>query len=221
MELKHFHNLHEGETILLVGNGKNLHLTPPAWFDYPSIGMNTIHKYEGWAPTYYVAVDHRMFREFGEEINQKYSRIDKFIPSPNLDMWQGENFVRWYHRPGDVSLDGITDGMTYSNVMHVAMQLAYWMGAAKILMIGVHHKPGSPQAHFWGEDAGIKEPPPIARWFADYCTLSEAMYRKGVEVLNISEDTHVATQVLPRGDWRNYESKTTRTLSGFNPHPAP
>lgn len=196
--------------MLLVGNGENLHLTPPAWFPYPSIGMNTIHKYEGWKPTYYVAVDNRIYREFGEEITARFADLPKFIPSPDLDVWQGENFVRWYHHPGKVSLDEIadTDGMTYSNVMHVAMQLAFWMGAETILMIGVHHKPTDPQAHFWGRDERIKEAPPMERWFRDYRILSDAMYRRGVNVLNISEDTHVATQVLPRGDWRSYESKT-------------
>lgn len=174
--------------------------------------MNTIHKYEGWQPDYYVAVDHRLYREYGNEIAEKYRGIPKFIPSPNLDEWQGENFVRWHHRPGSLSLDGIEQGMTYSNVMHVALQLAFYMGARTILMIGVHHKHGDPTAHFWGRDEGIKDAPPLGRWMDDYRYLSDAMYRRGVDIWNISEDTHVANQVLPRGDWmkwRSYESKTT------------
>src|SRR5258706_6635029 len=89
MHLDDFYNLHAGETILLVGNGANLHLTPPAWFDYPSIGMNTIHKYNGWKPTYYTTVDNRVWREFGNEIEQVFSEIPKFIPTPTLDCWQG------------------------------------------------------------------------------------------------------------------------------------
>ena len=204
MELKHFYNLHEGETILLVGNGENLHLTPPARFDCPSIGMNTIHKYVGWQPDYYITVDHRVYREFGEEINEKYRDIPKFIPHPDLNVWQGENFYRFYHHAGELSLGDFLGGITYANVMHAAMQLAYFMGASTILMIGIHHKPDASRAHFWGNDERIPEEPPLDRWLDGYKLLADAMARRGVKVLNISEDTHVPENILTRGDWRDY-----------------
>lgn len=213
MTCKDFHNIHAGETLLLVGNGENLHLTPPAWFDYPSIGMNTIHKYEGWRPTYYTAVDSRVMREFGDEIAQKYRDIPKFIPYPNLDKWQGENFYRFYHRPGPLwprseivmQADLLSDdGITYGNVMHVAMQIALFMGAPTILMIGVEHKPMKAQAHFWGCDHGMTATPPVEDWLAGYKEIRE---RSGAKFINISAKTFVPDSVIPRDDWQKWIRK--------------
>ena len=52
MDIDEFYNLHKGETCLIVGVGKNLELTPPEWFDYPSFGVNTIYKRPGaWRPS--------------------------------------------------------------------------------------------------------------------------------------------------------------------------
>jgi len=211
MELSDFNNLHSGATVLLVGNAPNLKETPPEWFDYPSFGMNTICKYATWRPTYYTAVDSRVMWEFGEEIVEKYGDIPKFVPTPNLDKWQGPNFYRFYHRPGKLwpwnneslwprdflSLPGIT----YGCVMHIAMQLAYFMGFSRMLVIGMEHKPRRAQNHFWGVDHCINADAPLDEWFMGYKTLREEMK---VEMLNISPNTYVPEEILPRDDWRKY-----------------
>lgn len=205
MDIADFYNKHQGETCLLVGNGENLHATPPTWFDYPSIGMNTIHKYQGWQPTYYVTADHRVYREFGEEIKEKYADIPKFIPYPDLDVWKGINFVRWYHKSSAMGLnDYATEGIAYLNVMHIAMQLAWYMGAKIILMIGVEHAPHNPRAHFWGEDVGIKDITPLADWLKAYKFLSDELAAQGVKILNLSPDTYVPADVLLRGSWEDW-----------------
>jgi hypothetical protein len=212
--ISHFHNLHAGETALLVGNGINLKMTPPEWFDLPTIGMNTIHLYEGWKPTYYTAVDSRVMREFGEAIADKYANIPKFVPTPNLDRWEGENFYRFYHRPGPYWTKELArkwtpqtltrDGITYACIMHVAMQLAFFMGFTEIVMVGVQHKPAKAQDHFWGCDHGMTAYTPLEDWFAGYKMLVDGFAEQGVTVLNISEDTYVPESVIPRGDWRQY-----------------
>ncbi len=213
MELRDFHKLHTGETALLVGNGENLRLTPPAWFDYPSFGMNTIHLYEGWKPTYYVTVDQRVMREFGDEILERFEDIPKFIPRPNLNKWQGENFYRFLHRPGPIFKDNKvpnnvrtldSEGISYRNVMHVAMQLAWYMGFTTMLLIGVHHKPFKGQVHFWGTDHGMPANPPTDDWFQGYVEIVEKMREYDITVLNISEDTYLDADIIPRGDWREY-----------------
>ena len=211
--IEDFYKLHDGETCLLVGNGNNLHLTPPSWFDYPSFGMNTIHKYEGWQPDYYCTVDHRVYREFGKEITEKYRDIPKFIPTPNLDEWQGENFYRFYHRPGDLLVGGrspskitaMKDGITYWNVMHVAIQIAWYMGFTTMLMIGIQHKPDDQQAHFWGADVKSIPEPTFHYWFDGYSEIIRAMGKR-IRVLNISEDTYVPEEVIPRDDWRKWRN---------------
>lgn len=207
MDYLAFRNIHKGETALLVGNGTNLSLTPPFLFNYPAFGMNTIHKYEGWKPKYYTGVDNRLMREFGKDIAEKYKDIYKFIPS-GLKDWQGENFVIFNHLAKDLQ-DGwkpetLQDGITYHNVMHVAMQLAYWMGFTTLLMIGVHHKPDNGQSHFWGKDTGMPNKVPITDWVNGYKTLVTGMKERGVTVLNISERTYLAEDVIPRGKWKDW-----------------
>jgi hypothetical protein len=99
--------------------------------------------------------------------------------------------------------------------MHVAMQLAYYMGFTTLLMIGVQHKPNKIHAHFWGDDRTAENPHyVIDQWFPGYAELVKGMGEHGVKVLNISEDTYVPASVLPRGDWRDYVSKDERILSG-------
>jgi len=194
--MQRWYKKHAGEVCLLVGNGENLHQTPPAWFNYPSFGMNTIHKYEGWRPTYYTAVDSRVMREFGKEINAKYADIPKFIPRPNLDGWQGENFYRFYHRPGPLfPTNGMPmvfdklleeDGISYGNVMHIAMQIAAWMGFTTLLVIGMEHKPDYATTHFWGVDEGMHGEPPVQQWLDGYTEIVKHLKSHGVSVLNIS-----------------------------------
>lgn len=216
MELADFHNLHAGETCLLVGNGPNLHLTPPEWFEYPSFGMNTCHLWAGeWVPDYYVTVDQRVMREFGEAVYKKYQHIPKFIPRPNLNAWQGENFYRFLHRPGQMCKAGYSprdrdaltiDGISYRNVMQTALQIAWHMGFVTFLMIGVQHKPYKAQVHFWGTDHGM---PAQAQpdWFPAYKLLAEQM-----DLRNISPATYVPEDILPRDDWRKYAQEKSKSL---------
>ena len=208
MELSDFYNLHAGETCLLVGNGPNLLLTPPELFDYPSFGMNTCHLYDGdWIPDYYVTVDQRVMREFGDAILDKLSDIPKFIPRPNLNKWQGDNFYRYLHRPGEMNLDalrpdGLTiQGITYRNVMHAAIQVALHMGFTTMLMIGVQHRPHKAQCHFWGTDHGMNSTH-YPDWIDGYKYFVDSL--PCFSFLNLSEDTCVSADILPRADWREY-----------------
>jgi hypothetical protein len=212
--MERFHQIHKGETCLLVGNGINLRLTPPEWFKYPAFGMNTIHKYEGWMPTYYTAVDARVMREFGKDITEKFRDIPKFVPRPNLDLWKGDNFYRFYFRPGSLwpkrqqalwpSNLLSEDGISYSNIMTVAMQLAYFMGFTTMLIIGMQHKTNYGQDHFWGCDHGMPAQPPVQNWLDAYKVLVNGMAEQGVKILNISEDTYVPEEIIPRGNWRDW-----------------
>lgn len=207
--LLRFRNTHSGQTCLLVGNGRNLVQTPPEYFEYPSFGMNTIFRYQGWKPTYYVAVDSRVMREFGVEIADKYRDLPKFIPTPNLDQWQGENFYRWFHRPGPLfqrsnlpmPANLLTEpGITYGNVMHAAMQIAWFMGFTTMLIIGMEHGK-NPRAHFWGEDEGMNGAIPVEDWLAGYKILREGM---GVRMLNLSAHTFVPDEIIPQDNWYNW-----------------
>jgi hypothetical protein len=169
--------------------------------------MNTIHKYEGWKPNYYTGVDNRLMREFGKEIADKYCEIPKFIPT-GLKDWQGDNFVIFNHLANDLKNgwkpETLKDGITYHASMHVAIQLAYWMGFTTLLMIGVSHDPQDGQPHFWGRDEGMPKTVPLSDFFMGYKVLVKGMKERGVNIVNISENTHVPSEIIPRGNWKDY-----------------
>lgn len=228
MDIADYYNHHKGKTCLIVGVGANLSLTPPTWFDYPSFGVNTIYKqtlWPEWKPTYFVGVDERLQREDGDAIMSVYRDVPKFVPYPDRDTWQGENVLRFYHRAGDMIIGGrlpnqpnaLTNiGIGYQKIMDAVLQIAWYMGFSTMLMIGVQHKPGAYREHFWGLDRESVEQKQDF-WFDGYRDMVKAMGRQ-VKVLNISEDTYVPDEILPRGDWRdwrnNYESNDERNLSG-------
>ena len=207
-----FYNKHQGETCLIISIGPNLKLTPPEWFDYPSFGINTFYRYEGYKPTYYVGVDNRLFNEGGEEIKTVYRDIPKFIPTPDRDDIEGDNFYRFYHRPGgDIYVGGhlptdrdalTKQGITYHRILGAVFQVAYYMGFTTMLVIGLGHKPDEESEHFWGYDPkGFKGQPPTI-WFNEYrhwANLSEK-----VRVLNISEETYVPDWAIERDDYREW-----------------
>jgi hypothetical protein len=211
MELADFHQKHAGQTCLIVGVGPNLHLTPPPLFDYPSFGVNTIYKQDDWRPTYYVGVDERLMLEDGAAVIAKYADIPKFFPAPDWDRMQGENIYRFRHEHrGDLFVGGqspadlkslTTWGITYRRIMDCVFQVAYWMGFSTMLMIGVQQKPGTRKELFWGTDAGEPE----NDWrFEELGYIECRRALSAARILNISEDTYVPDDVLPRGDWRKY-----------------
>lgn len=215
MALMDFKDKHKGETMLFVGLGENLKATPPEWFDFPSISVNSIHKYEGWIPDYYTCVDRRNWQEFGERIATKFRDIPKFIPE-KMAKWKGENFhlfrgalaKDWLPSDRKMWQDQITNEITYQNITHVALKLLYHMGAKRILMIGLHHKPTESHVHFWGDDTpGISEDH-VRLWMQGYKQIVEGLKGKGITVLNLSPDTYVPADIIPRDDWRNWYSRS-------------
>lgn len=217
MKIEDFYNYHKGETCLICGVGPNLVLTPPYLFDYPTFGVNTIFKpplgadFGDWKPTYYVGVDELLHRRFGDEILAAYPDVYKFIPYPDRDTWQGPNFLRFYHRAGDVILSGrhpnkphgLTEpGLGYRRIMDATLQIAWYMGFTTMLMIGLSSKPGTRQEHFWGF-ADFDPTRDFVYEELGYLEVTRAMGNK-VKVLNISEDTYVPEHILPRDDWRKW-----------------
>jgi hypothetical protein len=211
MQLTDFHNYHKGETALMVGNGNNLHKTPPHWFHYPSFGLNTIFYYEGWKPTYYVAVDAVMEERYGEQVKEAYPDVPKFIPS-ELSTWQGDGFVYFKPFRQGISVPGVpitnrdapNKGIGFTNSMTAAMQIAVYMGFSTMLMIGVEQKPGDLITHFWGADPQMPKSQTDEHWNIGYLDVQRS--NPHLRVLNISADTFVPENVLPRDDWKNWKN---------------
>lgn len=219
MNIEPFQNIHKGEVILFVGNGENLGLTPPENFDYPSIGVNEIHLYSeiykrDWRPTYYTTVDRKNMREFGDKIAKEFVDIPKFIPTPRMDKWQGENFYRFKNNTGGLlwpkckrelwQNDIIREPMIYGNISHVGIKLAYFMGAKMILIIGMQHQPHKEDRHFYGINLAMSADQSTQGWFQGYKVLCEELEKRKVKLLNISENTYVPENVIPRDNWENW-----------------
>lgn len=219
MIFEEYQGWHQDQTMLLVGNGGNLDLTPPEWFQYPSIGMNTIHKREGYKPDYYIAVDRRVAREFGGAISNRFSDLPKFVPDRIRDLWHGNNYVEfkvpagvlWCKGRGSLWQNNF-DSISYGNVMHVAIKLALHMGANRILIIGMEHNPANANAHFWGVDSGMPAHPPLPDWYEGYTHLVNGIKNSGREIFNISANTYVPEDIMPRDNftkWRNNYGRST------------
>jgi hypothetical protein len=208
-----FFDIHKGETCLLVGNAPNLLETPPELFDYPSFGLNTIFYYEGWKPSYFVAVDEGVYELFGETVSRIYNGIPKFVSSPTLDCWQGADVYHFKKLSGDIKIPKREDvfkvGLTYHNVMHVAMQLAWHMGFTTCLMIGVEQKPGLAELkkHFWGTFEAEPDSQIDTHWNIGYKAIVRALDYQ-MKIYNISQGTYVPEDVLPHDDWRKYAQVT-------------
>jgi len=208
-----FWNKHAGQTCLIVAVGPNLPLTPPELFDYPSFSCNSIFMHEIWEPDYYVGVDQRLWDENAAKIQARYWERDTaiFLPSPDYDYIEGPNLVRFKHyRSSGYSVGGhmptmkealTTHGITYQRVMGAVFQIAYYMGFTRMLIIGMSHKPDDERSHFYGTDYGTIVNQPINHWFDEY--RHWAHFGKA-EVLNISADTYVPEDVIPRDDWNKY-----------------
>lgn len=198
--IENFNNLHKGQTCLLLGNGPSLNDVPIALLNkYIAIGANSVHK-SGYTPTYYTAIDKRVHRLFADAINTIYRHIYKFLPSPTLDRWEGENIVRFPHKPGDMwPYIGMHRGIAYVCVMHAQIQLAYWMGFEKMLMVGIDHT--SKGAHFWGIDHEQPGEPPLDLWAQGY---KELRHRLSIDLVNISTHTQLEERYVPREDWKGY-----------------
>lgn len=224
-----FKDIHKGKTILIVGNGLNLGLTPPEKFNYPSIGVNEIHLYEEifskeWAPTYYTAVDKKNMSEYGEKISEQFSDIPKFVLSPRMEKWKGENF---YHYRGGTGLlwpkdkkkrlwaekeDLILKPWVYGNITHVAIKLAYFMGAKTILIIGLEHEPHKSNVHFWGVNEKTSINQPTKGWQDGYKILADELKKRKVKLLNISQGTFVPDSIIPVDDWKKYTKKSKKKV---------
>jgi len=131
--------------MLVVGNGPSLNRTPlDAFAGVPSIGMNKIDMIFGrttWRPTLIVCVNTLVAQQ----------HQDAFAASdiPVYLAWK----TRWFLRPQNrrkVSFFNVGNSGAFSTdledafgnsatVTYSALQLAYWMGADPVVLVGVDH----------------------------------------------------------------------------------
>ena len=204
----------QDKPVLIIGNGPSLAEIPDSFLKkYDSFGSNLIYKREDFTPTYYATVDSRVMREFQDEVMEAFSDIPKFLPTPNLDKWQGPNIYRFYHRPGPLwphPLAGALyprelmeeKGITYVTVTNVLMQIAFYMGFRTMLCVGLDNTPKRGHHFYEGDD--WKGQPDMETWSNSYGTLLHGFRfaDPSTSILNLSTYTEVTS--LPQEDWEQW-----------------
>jgi hypothetical protein len=185
------HNRHQGETAILACNGPSLnHVDFRLIREYPVIGLNKIFlgiKRFGIVPRYYVAINRLV-------IEQSYPQIAalpciKFLPvellggaqlppPPLCFLLKTENPAEHFYQ--DISA-GVNQGST---VTYVALQIAFFMGFSKVIIVGMDHKynfSGKPheKTHFMGDDLNHFDPSYFRdqQWNNPDLATSEESYR--------------------------------------------
>lgn len=216
-ELETFKDIHRGETGVIVCNGPSLRMADLDVLHKKNIisfGMNNIFlsfKKTKWRPTYYVAVDTEMPLEWEKnQINDmKESFFKCFFADYFAERYRKENeniypiFTYVENKFSDyfrVSEDIVKRIYDYGSVTFDAMQIAFYMGIKRIVLLGCDHSIKR-LTHFYSDGMIEYE---FDDAYVDSVTRGyECIYRyakeKGIEVVNATRGGEL--EVFPRVDF--------------------
>jgi hypothetical protein len=144
--LQRFKDCHKGQQMVLICNGPSLNKTDFSQIrNQYTMGLNKIFlglsKYKFY-PRYYVAINDKVIEQSEAQI--KKLNCVKFIPRQSSSSTLKESaFTYWMKTdlpPKGFSRDltlGIHQGWT---VTHAALQIAYFMGFQRVLIVGMDHR---------------------------------------------------------------------------------
>lgn len=142
--IKRLKNKHAGETGVIIGNGaslKDIDLKRLAK-KYPTLGSNKIYLYP-FTPDYWAVADNEMLYSCladgypNKDFSPKVSFVNSMYP---LEWATPVNYTIRYDFSRDIAKEIVIGG----TVTYVLLQIAYYMGFKKILLVGVDHNyPGA------------------------------------------------------------------------------
>ena len=150
--LSRFKNMHVGKRIVIVCNGPSLNAMGDLSFlnDEIVIGLNKIHlglRRFGFYPRYLVAVNDKVILQDAAAVSAMTSV--KFVPDRSAHLLPADSLTyhmrtrglkkRFFH---DIT-EGVSEGHT---VTHAGLQIARYMGAAGVVIIGMDHRFQTTQA---------------------------------------------------------------------------
>lgn len=143
--LDHLYNRHQGETAILIANGSSLNQMDLKFLKTNiCIGMNKIYlgfKKFGFYPRYYVSVNRKVIEQSQQEIN-KINCI-KFLGSQGAKNIISEDALTYIvdtENPHGRFCKDLTLGMHEGwTVTYAALQVAYYLGFHKVIIIGMDH----------------------------------------------------------------------------------
>lgn len=151
-------SMHSGETCFILGNGPSLNeVSVDDLKHYPTFGTNGIFiKHE---PTYYVTIAQDFYKNHKEKIRDLHCTA-KFLPlfikdAIGIDSeefllncaWNLYGTYRGFHFPVPLRFSKDASRVVYlgGSVLFVCLQLAYWMGFRRVILLGVDHHFGFPR----------------------------------------------------------------------------
>jgi hypothetical protein len=212
--IKKYQDKHIGEHCFIVANGPSLLKTDLDHIKNNfSFGMNRIYLHfdkTSFRPNYYVAVNELVLKQFSKEISQldmpkflNWNQRSSFgMQNPNCVYLKSKLVVR------DFFEDNLLKPMSFGGtVTFVALQIAYFMGFQKVILVGLDHKyadKGTPNktekrvtdhdvSHFHPDyfPKGIKwQLPDLLRSEIAYEIARNAYEKAGRKILDATVDGH-------------------------------
>jgi hypothetical protein len=213
LDIHAFKDIHRGETCVILGNGPSLNAVDVTNLPYKVFGSNRIYLKAGARVDYYACVNPLVLEQFGAEIRD--FQATKFLNAEWAAQLGGVTIDTSLGAPLFAQPDGpIWEGHT---VTYVLLQLAYWMGFGRAILLGVDHDYGQharrPNLELVasGPDAHHFDPNYFAggaRWHAPDLSRSELAYSlakhaweaDGREIVNASARTKLT--VFPLTSYR-------------------
>lgn len=206
--LKRFKGMHNGERCFIVANGPSLIRTNlDLLADEFTFGMNRIYlnfEKSSFRPTYFVTANELILEQFSNEISKL--SMPKFLnwnrrfyyglPSPDVVFFKSKMVLNDFFQ-----YDLMHPLVVGASVTFVALQLAYYMGFQKVVLIGLDHNyadKGIPnkterrtserdESHFHAQyfPKGIKwQLPDLQRSEIDFEIARKSFERDGREILD-------------------------------------
>jgi hypothetical protein len=142
-KIKELKNCFKGKPIVVVGNGPSLNYTPLERIKYPCIGMNKINlifKRTDWRPWCIIAANGLVVNQNKDFFNK--TDINLFLPTKAkyLGIRNRENVIFNYETKREEFIEDTEKGFGAGyTVTYSALQLAYYLGANPVYLIGVDH----------------------------------------------------------------------------------
>lgn len=181
-----------GETFVVIGSGPSLTLRQVAdiWQArvlgrVRVIAVNTSYQAAPWADVMY-ACDYKFFEWHASTIFAKpgnfgFMGIKVTVDRKAVKTWPRLKWLQGVDKPG---LSGECGVIHYGkNSGYQAVNLAYLMGAAKILLVGFDHHFPRNEAH-WHGDHPDKVRSWYERWLPGWQTVAHQLPELGLEIIN-------------------------------------
>lgn len=127
---------HKGETCVIACNGPSLRNVPLAYLqDNVTFGLNKCHLLEGFVPDYFVCVNPLVIEQLPQGVLEAPYWKFMTILSIHPQSWTLRSM-----RAPMFSYDPLAFVYEGHTVTFVALQLAFFMGFSKVVMVGLDHK---------------------------------------------------------------------------------